>query len=741
MCKKVDILFIIIIAVIPLYVEEEVDMVGLIPAAQWHLNDIAGVGANSVVDSSGNAIHGTPNNMENADEDQVNMHIGAACLRFDATDEYVDFGANFAYDKEDSFTIEGWMKGAEATDSMYWAKWTLATGKGWFFAVKGDGSVVFSLTNTATTNTINIQVDPRLTINTWHHFGVTYNGNEDASGVKIYVDGVLKINSVNFNNLTASILVADNAQLVCETATARTDEWAIYASVLSEEDMKFRFNAGVGVENMDTLVWDISALDNIIKFEVNDMTLDEGIPYAILEVVDSVVPADWYISFTGNYRFSAVTADEQFFKGIVDTSKTKRDDKTGIRTFTLDHWLKSDFKHKPDATFGVPTDTWEDVLEDIIAADLSNLIDGGHIAGNVTTDARTFTKTRTFLSIIREACVADGHIPYIEANTSELFKDDATTTQNLTWTDTTGASNGKGCKWMGSKPQGFRYNQVNVKGIGITSQKNATDTTFQTKYGVIPITVFKAESDQTYLDLWAQQYIDNIAAESYIIFLQLYTGYHLAPGQTVLYSSEQMVVNQDTYLIKRVRYDALTGEILKVKLSLGLGFRAKSNIVEQINENTEFTEAVRVDLNSQNSFNIPWMKNTSGALPSNYTVHPLNYFPSADNNALIYFTTHQKAGVGDIVNGVIVIAYSVDTDINYTMETKLEASADDESATGAGNLYNASNTWNASAIDTVDFKELTFTGTISAEDVVSVRLSKTAGAGNLFIHTILVKPA
>jgi hypothetical protein len=722
-------------------IEVEVfSIVGLSPVGHWKLNEVA-VGAGSVIDAGSGANNGTPTNMENADCDQVNQKLGAACLNFDQEDaEHVTFGDVLDFDHDDPFSLDCWIKPTHVlgSEESVIHKFHDVDFQGYKLTIDGSSTNVIRFYLYAS-NVKFIKFDATISIptNSYTHIIVTYDGTGTHAGVKMYINAIEYLNGgATTGDITTGTTVTTKALTISEDSSdinpfdGLIDEVAIYDVVLSHEDVKFRYNAGLGTESMDTITWDISAMTNIIKFEVQDMTLDEGIPYAILEVEDSVVPADWYIAFTGNYRFSAVTADEQFFKGIVDKSKTRRDDKTGIRTFRLDHWLKSELLHKPNATFGVAADTYEDILEDIIAADMTNMIDGGHIAGSTTTNAMTFKGHKTFHSIVKQACEADKHVAYIEANTSELFKEAPTTTQTLTWSDTT-------CRWMGSQPAGPRPNQVIAHGIGITSTKNATDTSFQTKYGVITVHRFKAISDQTQLDNWAQGYIDNLSADNYIIFLQLYTGYHLAPGQTVVYSSAQMVVSSDTYLIKKVRYDALTGEILKVKLSLGVGFKAPGKFTERIDENTE---AIAEVLEKGNATKI------GGYVHPSY-MGVANGFNLGGNTL---YCLNSDASANAYANCVIDTTGTYEVHIRYWNDNNTNdlAGALSVGAVADDEPYSLTNEINAGAAtlpvgtinDEYDYAHGT-TFTAAVGDIVHILWQKNAneGAGFMYISSIYLK--
>ncbi len=583
----------------------EDEMVGLSPVGHWHMNEVA-VGAGSVIDSGTGGNDGTPTNMENADCDQVNQKLGAACLTFDGSNEYVDFGDNLDFEYDEPFSIEGWfwfsdMDPPGANDFGLVGKFDTVNDIGYFVAWRN--TIQFRLQNDA--NYIDVQGTTIISSethshNTWYHIGVTYNGSGSTSGMNIYFNGVKEnVTVTSGGDITGSTtLHAVSFKIGIANSlyhAGKIDEIAVYDVELSEEDMKARYSWGVGTESMDTITWDVSALTNIYMFKVFTMTLDEGLSYAKIQVQDNVLPADWYISFTYPNRFSASTDDEQSFKGIVDKTKTRRDDESGIVTFHLDHWLNAELKAMiPASTIGEAADTYEDIMEDDISANCSNIVDGGHISGSTTTDAMTFKGRTSRLALYRKAAEADKHVVYIEQSTSEIWKETPTRTNTLTWDDTI-------CRWMGSEPTGARPNRVYATGVGLIADTpngyvDATDTTYQTKYGVIPVYRTTAFTDQDQLDNWAQGYIDNLAAGRNTIYLQLYTGYQVAVGQTITYSSSQMNVASDTYLVKSVRYNVLSGEVEKVKISLGVNFKAQVSDREEIEEVAEIAAVNTTDI-------------------------------------------------------------------------------------------------------------------------------------------------
>jgi hypothetical protein len=81
---------------------------------------------------------------------------------------------------------------------------TTVTGWALWFDV-GSNNLTFDLLNTST-NKISVTTATPVSLNAWHFVAATYSGSSAASGVQIYVDGVLQTMTIGTDALTASIL-------------------------------------------------------------------------------------------------------------------------------------------------------------------------------------------------------------------------------------------------------------------------------------------------------------------------------------------------------------------------------------------------------------------------------------------------------------------------------------------------------------------------------------------------------
>jgi hypothetical protein len=158
-------------------------------------------------DSSGN---GNDLDCYNITPDRFQSSSAVRCLRFDGS-EHVSFGdvLGTAVDRDVAFSISLWVNTSVTSSTVMIARQNELSPRGW--TLETDGSrVSLQLVHTWATNCISAYSDPvvRLNDGLWHHIVVTFSGSGAASGVKFYIDGVLKSTGINYDNLVSSIYAA-----------------------------------------------------------------------------------------------------------------------------------------------------------------------------------------------------------------------------------------------------------------------------------------------------------------------------------------------------------------------------------------------------------------------------------------------------------------------------------------------------------------------------------------------------
>ncbi len=140
-------------------------------------------------------------------------------LDFNGATNYIDLGpsadSTLDFTKTSPFSVSFWMNSTNGAQQMIVGKgagfydhsspgWTVFTAYGWLY---------FQLNAESTFGVSELQAREITTVvcdGQWHHIVVTYNGNEDISGVTFYIDGVAyspgsDINDLSADNITNSV--------------------------------------------------------------------------------------------------------------------------------------------------------------------------------------------------------------------------------------------------------------------------------------------------------------------------------------------------------------------------------------------------------------------------------------------------------------------------------------------------------------------------------------------------------
>lgn len=171
---------------------------------------------------------------------------------FDGTDDYVDFGDVFNFERTDPFSLDCWVNTNDYTKFQYpISKLSNSLGnRGWGFNIRDNGEISFLLINTSGgNNQIRVDSDAVITSNnTWYHIVITYDGSSDESGVNIYVNGGLINFTVIFNNLSSTTIGSTNLQISGSDGTnsvfdGNISNIKIYNKELSSTEVLENYNA------------------------------------------------------------------------------------------------------------------------------------------------------------------------------------------------------------------------------------------------------------------------------------------------------------------------------------------------------------------------------------------------------------------------------------------------------------------------------------------------------------------
>jgi len=214
-------------------------------AAHWKRDEGTGL---SAADSSGNANTG---NLE-LGPTWVPGRVGTG-LKFDGSsggDDKVNAGNGTSVNNLGAMTVAAWINveavGEGGSPGRIVHK---ATGvsplNGWQFCTQGTNQIGFSVDYDGTTNLVRTSAANAITLGSWHHVAVTWDGTATATNVLMYVDGA-PVGSYATTVDAAGARVSDagaNIYLGNEPTSARTldgvlDDVRVYNRVLSPTEIE-----------------------------------------------------------------------------------------------------------------------------------------------------------------------------------------------------------------------------------------------------------------------------------------------------------------------------------------------------------------------------------------------------------------------------------------------------------------------------------------------------------------------
>ncbi|MCF7906993.1 DUF2341 domain-containing protein [Patescibacteria group bacterium] len=137
-----------------------------------------------VVDSSGNANHGTG---QNSVSTTFTAKFGMAGS-FDGSNDYIDLtNSNFSntFTDSDDFSISAWVK-LDSLPSQYTTVVGQRFGDNMVFGVNPSGKLYLNMDDTRTGSP---KSDTSLTVDSWYHVVATYTGSDNSHMANFYIDG------------------------------------------------------------------------------------------------------------------------------------------------------------------------------------------------------------------------------------------------------------------------------------------------------------------------------------------------------------------------------------------------------------------------------------------------------------------------------------------------------------------------------------------------------------------------
>lgn len=187
-----------------------------------------GISGSNLFDWSGGRRHGTLTSfaLSTAWALSSKGRFGTGyALDFDGANDHVVMTDTNAFDFErtDRFSISLWFK-SEADPTTFEAlasKQTTAGGRGYSLYI--NGSVASNPYEVHIQSGAGNRIVARfgtVVDQDWHHVALTYSGNSDVSGVKVYADGVEESGSTVENTLSTSISTTSNFQIGARHGTS-----------------------------------------------------------------------------------------------------------------------------------------------------------------------------------------------------------------------------------------------------------------------------------------------------------------------------------------------------------------------------------------------------------------------------------------------------------------------------------------------------------------------------------------
>ncbi len=318
----------------------------------WSFNE----GTSTIAgDFSGKGNMGTLTNMENTD--WVSGSRGKA-LNFDGVDEKVDVGSGSSLDDLGASTACAWIypRGwGEGNFGRIYEKGL--AGVGYVFFLDNDGTapdqtirlvVAYTTTSLSRSGAANL-----ISLNTWQHVCVTWDGGAASSGVLLYVNGVVSSSyGEESNAVDARTSDAANSGFIGDRSDelrsfdGKIDEVRVYNRVLSSSEILTLYKSGAVQINSPQNIRLTSGL--IAHWSLDGASITEN---SILDVSGRGNPAGFVGAATSSAKIPGKIGQGFLFNGV-NTYIRARDtnDAFDVENITASVWINKKLRNQASWT-------------------------------------------------------------------------------------------------------------------------------------------------------------------------------------------------------------------------------------------------------------------------------------------------------------------------------------------------------------------------------------------------------
>ena len=218
--------------------------------AYYKLDEASGAVIDAVNGYNGTNNEATPN---------VAGKINTA-YEFDGLLDSISMGDVLGFERTDSFSYSFWMYLDESSIPLSFFMMLIDKSKAStsfqgieLYLSQSTGKLTLGLiSDNATTNKLEVESDTAVDLQTWQNIAVTYDGSSNASGVKMYYNGVAVATSTITDALTSTIINTEPFGIGAALARSALyfkgtiDELAIFNRALSSTEISNLYNDGAG---------------------------------------------------------------------------------------------------------------------------------------------------------------------------------------------------------------------------------------------------------------------------------------------------------------------------------------------------------------------------------------------------------------------------------------------------------------------------------------------------------------